>query len=175
MSSMKAIYVSILVFALFMVAAVTSFIFTVDKDETVIPKFESSAIITVNPSPTPTPKPLTANELFTVVQQWRRDNNLKEYVQIQKICDYAEIRAEESTTDWSHNGALKNSTERTDMCPVNTKCRMGENLAKDWSTAEQTLDAWLNSPTHRANLEANFKYSCIGQYENNFAQIFLDY
>lgn len=37
----------------------------------------------------------------------------------------------------------------------------GENLAKNYPTAQATLDAWMNSPTHRANI-LNNKYQDIG-------------
>jgi hypothetical protein len=37
----------------------------------------------------------------------------------------------------------------------------GENLAKNYPTAEATVDAWMASPTHRANI-LNSKYQDIG-------------
>lgn len=37
----------------------------------------------------------------------------------------------------------------------------GENLAKNYPTAQETVDAWMASPTHRANI-LNAKYQDIG-------------
>lgn len=37
----------------------------------------------------------------------------------------------------------------------------GENLAKNYATAQATVDAWMSSPTHRANI-LNNKYEDIG-------------
>lgn len=37
----------------------------------------------------------------------------------------------------------------------------GENLAKNYPTAQETVDAWMASPTHRANI-LNTKYQDIG-------------
>src|SRR5690554_2458889 len=37
----------------------------------------------------------------------------------------------------------------------------GENLAKNFPTAQDTVDAWMNSPTHRANI-LNNRYQDIG-------------
>lgn len=49
---------------------------------------------------------------------------------------------------------------------------LGENLAMDFSNADAVIDAWMNSPTHRANI-VNDKFedqglsAILGQYEPN--------
>ncbi len=36
--------------------------------------------------------------------------------------------------------------------------RVGENIAYNYQTAESVMSAWLNSPSHKANLEGNFTH-----------------
>ncbi|TBX66972.1 CAP domain-containing protein, partial [Flavobacterium silvisoli] len=36
--------------------------------------------------------------------------------------------------------------------------RVGENVAYNYSTAESAFSAWMNSPTHKANIEGNFTH-----------------
>jgi hypothetical protein len=52
---------------------------------------------------------------------------------------------------------------------VNYKYRYaGENLARDFSSAQATVDAWMNSPTHRENmLSAKYKDIGIGVVEGD--------
>ena len=46
----------------------------------------------------------------------------------------------------------------------------GENLARDFCSASATVDAWMNSPTHRENvLSSNYKEIGIGVLEGNLA------
>ena len=45
---------------------------------------------------------------------------------------------------------------------------MGENLAKGYKTEQSIIDAWENSPEHKAvMINKDFKYGCVasnGQY-----------
>ena len=48
----------------------------------------------------------------------------------------------------------------------------GENLARDFSSAQATVDAWMNSPTHRDNiLNSKYKEIGIGVTEGDLAGI----
>src|SRR5260221_204049 len=48
----------------------------------------------------------------------------------------------------------------------------GENLARDFSDANSAVNAWMASPTHRANmLSANYKEIGIGVVEGNLAGV----
>ena len=42
--------------------------------------------------------------------------------------------------------------------------KSGENLAKCWSTPEKTVDAWINSPTHKENILGDFTDAGFGSY-----------
>lgn len=54
----------------------------------------------------------------------------------------------------------------------------GENVAFGQRSAKQVMDAWLNSPGHRRNIEGDFTHIGIGVIKNDagayyFTQIFL--
>lgn len=38
---------------------------------------------------------------------------------------------------------------------------VAENVANQYSTAQQILNAWLNSPNHKGNIETNYEYTGI--------------
>lgn len=40
----------------------------------------------------------------------------------------------------------------------------GENLAKCWSTPENTVKAWMDSPTHRDNILGDYTETGLGSY-----------
>lgn len=75
------------------------------------------------------------------------------------------LRAQEASQVWSHtrpNGLPYYSADDRIF---------GENLAKNYSTAQETLNAWMNSESHRKNLlNAAFKGACIGVYEESGKQ-----
>ena len=70
------------------------------------------------------------------------------------------LRAQESSLTWSHtrpNGAPYYSADDRIW---------GENLAKNYSTPQEVVTAWLNSESHRKNmLNSKFKGACIGVFE----------
>ena len=67
----------------------------------------------------------------------------------------AEVRAKYlcDKNQWSHDGWLDSFKGLNGV--------FGENLAKDYDSATSTFQAWLNSPTHKANL-VNLHFTKIG-------------
>ena len=50
----------------------------------------------------------------------------------------------------------------------------GENIAAGQRSAEEVMNAWMNSPGHRANiLNANFKKLGVGYVNNQWVQMFI--
>lgn len=43
---------------------------------------------------------------------------------------------------------------------------VGENIAYNYSTAQSVVDAWLASPSHKANIEGNYTHCGISVREN---------
>ena len=78
------------------------------------------------------------------------------------ITEAANLRAYESSVSWSHN-----RPNNTQFFTVNNAI-YGENLAKGYKTAEQVVNAWMNSKTHKeVMLDPNYKGASVGVYANN--------
>ena len=57
----------------------------------------------------------------------------------------------------------QNFEERAKQLGQNLHClRLAENVAEGQNDAETVLEAWLNSPPHRANIEGDFDWSGLG-------------
>lgn len=93
------------------------------------------------------------NELWNLVQKWRKDSGYAKTLKNQYLCTWAKKRSIEIQTDFNHNKMVEYNKS--------LKSGIGENLSKDIPNAINVLSAWLRSPTHRENLERNYKYSCI--------------
>jgi len=57
------------------------------------------------------------------------------------------VRAVEASQVWSHN-----RPDGSEYWTVNSNLVYGENLAKGYSTAEEAVNAWMNSYSHRDNI-----------------------
>lgn len=86
----------------------------------------------------------------------------------------ADIRAEEISVKFAH--------ERPDGTTCFTALNeqkieyysAGENIAYGYSSPQEVVNTWMNSPGHRANiLSANFNYIIVGVYENYWVQLFI--
>lgn len=102
-----------------------------------------------------------AEQVVTLVNRIRVANGLNKLTTYDKLTEVAQLRAKEIETNYSHTR------------PDGTKCftaledagirsaTAGENIAKGYSTPEKVVDAWMNSPGHRANI-LNPSYTMIG-------------
>ncbi|MCR4990446.1 MAG: CAP domain-containing protein [Lachnospiraceae bacterium] len=59
----------------------------------------------------------------------------------------SDVRAVEAAQVWSHS-----RPDGTDYWTVNSSIVYGENLAKGFSSAEEAVNAWMNSVSHRDNI-----------------------
>ena len=57
------------------------------------------------------------------------------------------VRANEITTKFSHT-----RPDGSDWYTVNADLQYGENLAEGYNTADEVVNAWMASPTHKANI-----------------------
>lgn len=103
---------------------------------------------------------LEANHL---VNEIRRENGLSTLEWDNNLETVACVRANEISENFSHtrpNGKA--------WYTVNSKIQGGENLAFGFDTAEDTVDAWMDSPTHRENiLYGDFRKVAISIYEED--------
>ena len=93
-----------------------------------------------------------AEQVVTLVNRIRVANGLNKLTTYDKLTEVAQVRAKEIEISYSHTR------------PDGTKCftaldeaglrtvTAGENIAKGYSTPERVVDAWMNSPGHRANI-----------------------
>lgn len=115
-------------------------------------------------------------KLLDDVNDERRAYGLSELEFNEDLNEYATIRAKECDTSWSHtrpNGQLG-----IDLLPKD-KWR-GENLAKNYDYADDIVEAWMDSPTHRDNIlfgefnECGIAYYQKRNSENYWCILFTD-
>lgn len=111
---------------------------------------------------------LSKDRLWEVVQNWRSENSYALYTEDERVCDIATIRLNNIKDDFSHSKFLEKASY------LRYK-DFGENLARDFSTEEEVLNGWINSPGHLANLQKSYKYSCIQTDGRNVVQMFANF
>ena len=103
---------------------------------------------------------LEANHL---VNEIRTENGLGTLEWDNNLETVANVRANEISENFSHtrpNGKA--------WYTVNSKIQGGENLAFGFDNAEDAVDAWMDSPTHRENiLYDDFRKVAISIYEED--------
>ena len=115
------------------------------------------------------------SQVFQLVNQRRKENGLAELTYRNDIQDAANIRANEIISTFSHTRPDGSSC----FTAVTVNCyAIGENIASGQKNAEEVMNAWMNSPGHRANiLSAQFTGMAVGvvQYQgvSYWVQIFI--
>lgn len=146
------------------------------------PTFTPSPTYTVTPTPTftptsvptaiptPTSRVLETNlqisnsPLLEKVNEYRRSKGLSDVKEDPYTCALAKKRVEEITSDFSHNGFEKRKADNSFNYPSWTN--VTENIARLGSNSNP-VEMWINSPTHRENMERDTPYVCIensGEY-----------
>ena len=78
------------------------------------------------------------------------------------------VRAVEASQSFSHT-----RPDGSDWWTVNSNLMYGENLAKGYESAEAAVQAWMNSPTHKANiLDTEFTSGAIAIHIGSNGQWF---
>jgi uncharacterized protein YkwD len=95
------------------------------------------------------------------VNNFREQNGLSPLLETPTLCSVAKARLSETRMNFSHDGFTASR-----FCAVN--CTMGENLARNYKSEQEIVDAWAGSPSHKTiMLMPNVKYGCVasdGQY-----------
>ena len=128
----------------------------------------STAPIQTSPVfPTLVPKSeLDSDKLWLLIQNWRMSQNLQTYIKDQNLCDIAKIRLQEIEIDFSHNGFLN----------MNLPFKEGaENLIVGYTSEEESLLMWLNSPSHLEDLKYPYTYSCVATNDYYAVQVFANF
>lgn len=115
----------------------------------------------VEPEPELTEEQKTARKVVELINAEREANGLDPLEEVAEIRDCAMIRAQESSTSFSHTRPdgtkYKTVLEGTDISMKYT----GENLAAGYKSPEHVVEGWMNSEGHRANI-LNEKFTKVG-------------
>lgn len=108
------------------------------------------------------PQPYGVNEVLNLVNGIRADEGLKPLELDTQLLNVANIRANECGELYSHTRPNGTSCFTAfDEAGIKNWKKRGENLAEDYSTAEEVVEAWMNSSAHRENI-LNPEYEYMG-------------
>lgn len=154
------------------------------KSPIIIPTATPTLTPTPSPSPAPTATP-TAEPPKTIVEvkqenkpdspgengpedtnaylmrkmnEYRRDNGLPEIGTDQATCDFADMRAREIESNFSHDGFRSRIDSNT--LPYQNYSYVNENIAQN-SDFTRVIDSWIKSPGHAENMRQNLSTACI--------------
>jgi uncharacterized protein YkwD len=85
--------------------------------------------------------------VFNLMNQERVARGLAALVWSDALTNAAQVRASEITSVFSHT-----RPNGSDFWTVDSNVQYGENLAKLYQSADSVYTAWMNSPTHAANI-----------------------
>lgn len=91
--------------------------------------------------------------VFNLMNQERAARGLSQLVWNKALENAAQVRAGEITSKFSHT-----RPNNQEFWTVDSTVQYGENLAKLYQSADSVYVAWMNSPTHAANMmDAGYK------------------
>ena len=118
-------------------------------------------------------------QVLNLVNKERRSQGLSALSLSAEAQQAARVRAKEIVSSFSHTRPNGTSCF-TVLNEIGAKyTSAGENIAKGQKTPEQVVEAWMNSPSHRANiLSSKYTKLGVGCYFNGsntyWAQMFLN-
>lgn len=108
-------------------------------------------------------------EVFTLINDIRVQNGLQKLKWDPTAYTAAKTRVREIVTCWGHyraDGTRCYSVYGEGEEPFHIFSHIGENIASGQHTAEEVVDSWMNSPSHRKNiLNPDFENIAIAFYE----------
>lgn len=109
-----------------------------------------------------------AKAAFDLVNAKRKEAGLGALTWNSGLEQASAVRAVEASQSFSHT-----RPDGSDWWTVNSKLMYGENLAKGYATANEAVTAWMNSPTHKANImDAEFTSGAIAIHIGSNGQWF---
>lgn len=104
-------------------------------------------------------------QCFSIINSYRAMNGLSELKWSPALENCAKIRAEEAYDNWSHT-----RPNGKPWYTVNPRIMRGENLAMGFTSAEDIVNNWIDSPAHNELLLADdFTYIAIAEYNGYYA------
>lgn len=109
-----------------------------------------------------------AKAAFDIVNAKRQEVGLGALTWNTGLEQASAVRAVEASQSFSHT-----RPDGSDWWTVNSNLMYGENLAKGYASADAAVTAWLNSPTHKANImDVEFVSGAIAIHVNSNGQWF---
>ena len=107
-----------------------------------------------------------AEATLAIVNQKRAAKGLPPVDWNEQLSQAAMVRAQECEKKFSHQ-----RPDGTEWYTVNSQIMFGENLAHNYYNANSVVDAWMASPTHRANIEtAAYTKMGVAAYKTSSGQ-----
>ena len=107
-----------------------------------------------------------AKAAFDIVNAKRQEAGLGALTWNSGLEQASAVRAVEASQSFSHT-----RPDGSDWWTVNSNLMYGENLAKGYASAQAAVDAWLASPTHKANImDVEFVSGAIAIHVNGNGQ-----
>ena len=104
-----------------------------------------------------------ATKAFDKVNEIRVANGMSALTWDASLEQAAQVRAAESSTVFSHT-----RPDGSAWYTVNENVMYGENLGKLYTNADDVVNAWMNSPAHKANIvNADYTKGAIAIYSVN--------
>ncbi len=99
---------------------------------------------------------------LSLVNVQRENAGLSDLSWSDGLADAARVRAQEIVGTFSHT-----RPNGSDWWTVNSNLQYGENLAKLYNSSDSVVNAWMASPTHKANiLDGGYKTCGISIYQS---------
>ena len=109
-----------------------------------------------------------ARAAFDIVNARRQEAGLSALTWNSGLEQASAVRAVEASQFFSHT-----RPDGSDWWTVNSNLMYGENLAKGYASADAAVNAWLNSPTHKANImDVEFRSGAIAIHISGNGQWF---
>ena len=99
----------------------------------------------------------TESKLITLINDYRQSKGLNPL----SIINHISYKSEEHNFYMIDNNVVNHDyfQQRSDnLVRVLGAEKVGENIAYNYQTAESAMSAWLNSPSHKANIEGDYTH-----------------
>lgn len=104
--------------------------------------------------------------MMNAINSYRKSRGLYEVKTDSNTCNFARTRAQEISTNFSHEGFYNRINNKT--LPYPSYSMVTENLALN-DNYKNVVNAWINSPGHAANMEKDTPFVCVQSYGNYYA------
>lgn len=108
-------------------------------------------------------------QVWKDIQEWRIQNGLRPYSERDDVCRFANERLKAVTLNFSHDGFIEKANLEF------PKANVSENLMFVGliNRNKDPLQSWLNSPSHRKNLEKDEPYGCLAANDRTYVHIMV--